>query len=106
RVLEDTEHGATLRDHLSAVRSSRDQQLVSVEAQILEVRQQIAKWERSKRIAQEEGYEPGEREAVRELKSKTAILRQLELKQEAADVEDAELMELLDLLFGASLGWS
>src|SRR5258707_10613402 len=37
--------------------------------------------------------------------SKTSILRQLELKQEATADDDADLMELLDLLFGASLGW-
>ena len=29
----------------------------------------------------------------------------MQTKQETAEVEDAELMELLDLLFGASLGW-
>ncbi len=104
-VLEHTEHGTTLQERLKEIRSERAQELVSVDAQIVEVRQQIAKWERSKRIAQEEGYEDGEREAVRELKSKTAILRELQLKQETAEVEDGELMELLDLLFGASLGW-
>jgi DNA invertase Pin-like site-specific DNA recombinase len=104
-VLEHTEHGATLQQRIHEIRNERDQELVSVDAQIIEVRQQIAKWEKSKRIAQEEGYEDGEREAVRELKSKTAILRELQTKQETAAVEDAELLELLDLLFGAALGW-
>jgi len=105
-VIEFTEYGATLQQHLTSLRSERDQQLVSVAEQIVEARQQIAKWERSKRIAQEEGYEVGEREAVRELKGKHAVLRALELKQTEADVEDAELLELVDLLFGASVGWS
>jgi DNA invertase Pin-like site-specific DNA recombinase len=104
-VLEHTEHGATLREHLSAVRAAREQQLVSVDAQIAEVKQQIARWERSKRIAREEDDEEGEREAVRELKQKRAILRELELKQERAAVEDAELIEFLELLFGASVVW-
>ena len=105
-VLEYTEHGATLQQHLSSLRNERDQQLVSVAAQIMEAKQQIARWERSKRIAQEEGYEEGEREAVKELKSKHAVLRELELKQEQAEVEDADLVELVELLFGASVGWS
>jgi DNA invertase Pin-like site-specific DNA recombinase len=104
-VLEHTEHGATLRERLQKIRNERAQELVSVDAQIVETRQQIAKWEKSKRIAQEEGYEDGEREAVRELKSKTAILRELQTKQETAAVEDSELLELLELLFGTALGW-
>jgi DNA invertase Pin-like site-specific DNA recombinase len=105
-VLENTEQGATLREHLKEVRKAREQQLVSVAEQIAEAKQQIAKWERSKRIAQEEGYEDGEREAVRELKSKTAILRELEAKEEEGAVEDADLLELMELLFGASIGWA
>jgi hypothetical protein len=105
-VLEHTEQGLTLQEHLKSLQSERDQQLVSVDEQISEARQQIATWERSKRIAQEEGYEDGEREAVRELKGKHAVLRELELKKTEADVEDAELLELLDLLFGASIGWA
>ncbi len=105
-VIDHTEHGATLQEHLVAVRKAHEQQLVSVDEQITEAKQQIAKWERSKRIAQEEGYEAGEREAVRELKSKTAVLRALELKQEEAAVDDADLVELVTLLFGASVGWA
>ncbi|MDQ2904183.1 MAG: recombinase family protein [Chloroflexota bacterium] len=104
-VLEDTEHGATLQEHFKAVRRMRVEQLVSVDAQITEVKQQIAQWERSKRIAQEEEYEDGEREAVRNLKSKTAVLRELEVKQEQGAVEDADLLELVELLFGVSVGW-
>jgi hypothetical protein len=105
-VIEYTEYGATLQQHLTSLRSERDHQLVSVAEQITEAKQQIAKWERSKRIAQEEGYEEGEREAVRELKGKHAVLRELELKQTEADVEDADLLELVELLFGASVGWA
>src|SRR2546421_9054341 len=104
-VLENTKHGATLHEHLTEVRSAREQELVSVDAQIAEVKDQIAKWERSKRIAREEDDEEGEREAVRELKPKRAILRELELKQDQAAVEDDELIEFLELLFGASIGW-
>jgi DNA invertase Pin-like site-specific DNA recombinase len=104
-VLEHTEHGATLREHMSQVRGAREQQLVSVDGQIAEAKEQITKWERSKRIAREEDDEEGEREAVRELKKKRAILRELELKQERAAVEDSELIEFLELLFGASVAW-
>jgi DNA invertase Pin-like site-specific DNA recombinase len=102
-VLEHTEHGATLREHLVGLRKERDQQLVSVERQIAEARQQIARWERSKRIAREEDDEAGEREAVRELKGKRAVLRELESIQNQATVDDEELMELMELLFGRSV---
>ncbi len=105
-VIEYTDQGKTLQQQITALRSERDQQLVSVAAQIVEAKQQIAKWDRSKRIAQEEGYEAGEREAVRELIGKHAVLRELELKEEQAAIDDADLVELLDLLFGASVGWS
>lgn len=105
-VLEHTEHGAALREHLVSLRSERDQQLVSVDRQIAEARQQIARWERSKRIAREEDDEAGEREAVRALKGKNATLRELELKQEQAQVDDDELVELMELLFGTSVTWA
>lgn len=105
-VVENTEQGAALQEHLTSLQNERDQQLVSVAEQITEAKQQIAKWDRSKRIAQEEGYEAGEREAVRELKSKHAVLRELELKEEQAAVDDADLVELVELLFRASVGWS
>jgi DNA invertase Pin-like site-specific DNA recombinase len=105
-VLDNTEHGAALREHLSDLHKDRDQQLVSVDSQIAEAKQQIARWERSKRIAREEDDEAGEREAVRALKGKNAALRELEMKKEQANVDDAEVVELMELLFGTSVTWA
>lgn len=43
-VLEHTEHGAALREHLVGLRQERDQQLVSVDEQIVKYRRDITRW--------------------------------------------------------------
>ena len=57
--------------------------------------------EKPPRIAQEEGYEEGEREAVRELKQKHAILSQLEEKK-GKEVTDEKLRKAASLILNAS----
>ncbi len=68
-------------EYLKAVQAMTSETFVSVDEQIAETKSQIARWERSKRISEEEDYEEGIREAIRELKSKRAILATLKEKK-------------------------
>jgi Resolvase, N terminal domain len=87
--------------YIKSMQARTNQELVSIDDQVAEVKQQIAQWQRSRRIAQEEGYEEGEREAVRELKNKNAILSQLEEKK-GKEVTDEKLRKAASLILNAS----
>ncbi len=92
---------ASMYEYLKTVQKLTNQTYVSVDEQIAEAKSQIAKWERSKRISEEEDYEEGIREAVRELKSKRAILHALEEKK-AHEATEEDLQAAASLILSAS----
>ncbi len=91
----------SMYEYLKAVQTMTNETLVSVDEQIAEAKSQIARWERSKRISEEEDYEEGIREAIRELKSKRAILAELEAKKSKETTEE-DLKEAASLILSAS----
>jgi Resolvase, N terminal domain/Recombinase len=91
----------SMYEYLKTVQTMTNQTLVSVDEQIAETKSQIAKWELSKRVSEEEEYEEGIREAVRELKSKRAILAALKEKK-SKEITEEDLKEAASLILSAS----
>jgi len=99
--LEDAWYGVLKRLQLE-----KKQEVVSLDAQIENARKAIARAGQNKRIAEEERYEEGVREAIHDLKRLKPLLSTLLDRAEQADSEGAELEECENLLDGVFNDWN
>ena len=95
-----------LYQRLQELQQEKRDAVVSIEDQIEQTRKAIARAERNKRIAEEEDYEPGIRDAIRDLKKLRPLLDTLLDKTERVEQEEAELAECENLLQCALHDWN
>jgi hypothetical protein len=96
----------TLYQRLQELQQEKRNAVVSIDDQIEQTRKAIAHAERNKRIAEEEDYEPGIRDAIRDLKKLRPLLDTLLDKTERAEQEETELAECENLLQCALQDWN